>query len=244
MKRFFKRKNRQQEGGSDAGSSAATPSNKLMSKTTPPGDANPATASAPSNPSSQSLTARTDSHVTRNDSKRRSDLSSPSPMAQQRKSPSKAPVSGAAKPVPPPASKPLRQDPTKKDTNGAAKAALPKTPATAPSSSVDAARKALKDQEKGSYKGVSESFKKGLSVSQRYGVGEASEEQTSADKNQLGKLGDAYDSIPLLEQTKLPRGGISMETKAVGRVQVRKCVSMDPAWPAAVSLCGGIFLTN
>ena len=32
----------------------------------------------------------------------------------------------------------------------------------------------------------------------------------------------AYDSIPLLEQTKLPRGGISIETKAVGMVQVRK----------------------
>ena len=30
-----------------------------------------------------------------------------------------------------------------------------------------------------------------------------------------------YDSIPLLEQTKLPRGGISIETKAVGMVQVR-----------------------
>lgn len=30
----------------------------------------------------------------------------------------------------------------------------------------------------------------------------------------------AYDAIPVLEQTKLPRGGISMETKAVGRVQV------------------------
>mmetsp|Transcript_6825 Transcript_6825/g.17118 ORF Transcript_6825/g.17118 Transcript_6825/m.17118 type:complete len:1395 (+) Transcript_6825:304-4488(+) len=28
-----------------------------------------------------------------------------------------------------------------------------------------------------------------------------------------------YDSIPLLEQTKLPRGGISIETQAVGRVQ-------------------------
>ena len=31
----------------------------------------------------------------------------------------------------------------------------------------------------------------------------------------------AYDAIPLLEQDKLPRGGISIETKAVGRVQVR-----------------------
>lgn len=29
----------------------------------------------------------------------------------------------------------------------------------------------------------------------------------------------AYDSIPLLEQTKLPRGGVSVETQAVGRVQ-------------------------
>jgi hypothetical protein len=31
----------------------------------------------------------------------------------------------------------------------------------------------------------------------------------------------AYDAIPILEQTKLPRGGLSVETKAVGRVQVR-----------------------
>ena len=30
----------------------------------------------------------------------------------------------------------------------------------------------------------------------------------------------SYNAIPLLEQTKLPRGGISMETQAVGRVQV------------------------
>jgi len=30
----------------------------------------------------------------------------------------------------------------------------------------------------------------------------------------------SYDSVPLLEQIKLPRGGISMETQAVGRVQV------------------------
>ena len=30
----------------------------------------------------------------------------------------------------------------------------------------------------------------------------------------------SYNTIPLLEQTKLPRGGISMETEAVGRVQV------------------------
>jgi hypothetical protein len=31
----------------------------------------------------------------------------------------------------------------------------------------------------------------------------------------------AYELIPDLEQTKLPRGGVSIETKAVGRVQVR-----------------------
>ena len=30
----------------------------------------------------------------------------------------------------------------------------------------------------------------------------------------------AYDSIPILEQCKLPRGGCSVDTKAVGRVQV------------------------
>jgi hypothetical protein len=30
----------------------------------------------------------------------------------------------------------------------------------------------------------------------------------------------SYNSIQVLEQTKLPRGGVSIETKAVGRVQV------------------------
>ena len=37
----------------------------------------------------------------------------------------------------------------------------------------------------------------------------------------------AYDSIPLLEQTKLPRGGISIETEAVGRVQVSNITDND-----------------
>lgn len=36
----------------------------------------------------------------------------------------------------------------------------------------------------------------------------------------------SYDAVPLLEQTKLPRGGVSMETEAVGRVQVR-CACYD-----------------
>ena len=33
----------------------------------------------------------------------------------------------------------------------------------------------------------------------------------------------SYAQVPLLEQTKLPRGGVSMETQAVGRVQVSYC---------------------
>jgi hypothetical protein len=69
--------------------------------------------------------------------------------------------------------------------------------------------------EKIKYKGVSESFR-GLTVTQRFDVTDIAE----SDPNEFVTLGDAYDAIPLLEQTKLPRGGISMETKAVGRVQV------------------------
>lgn len=42
--------------------------------------------------------------------------------------------------------------------------------------------------------------------------------QSSAE-DRHATISNAYDSIPLLEQTKLPRGGISVETKAVGRVQ-------------------------
>lgn len=43
----------------------------------------------------------------------------------------------------------------------------------------------------------------------------------SSGEDRHATIGNAYDSIPLLEQTKLPRGGISIETKAVGMVQVR-----------------------
>jgi hypothetical protein len=43
----------------------------------------------------------------------------------------------------------------------------------------------------------------------------------SGAEDRHATISNAYDSIPLLEQTKLPRGGISVETKAVGRVQVR-----------------------
>jgi hypothetical protein len=69
-------------------------------------------------------------------------------------------------------------------------------------------------------KGGADSFRKGLNTTQRSGVCETTEELVVPDPNNVGKLGDAYDSIPLLEQTKLPRGGISIETKAAGRIQV------------------------
>ena len=44
---------------------------------------------------------------------------------------------------------------------------------------------------------------------------------THVDVGDAPHIAKAYDDIPLLEQTKLPRGGVSVETKAVGRVQVR-----------------------
>ena len=43
----------------------------------------------------------------------------------------------------------------------------------------------------------------------------------SSAEDRHSTISRAYDSIPLLEQIKLPRGGISVETEAVGRVQVR-----------------------
>jgi hypothetical protein len=46
---------------------------------------------------------------------------------------------------------------------------------------------------------------------------ELSEQVVFADPPQIRK---SYNAIPILEQTKLPRGGVSIETKAVGRVQV------------------------
>ena len=67
-------------------------------------------------------------------------------------------------------------------------------------------------------KGVSESFT-GMSVSHRFGV--TNIQATPA----MSSLSEAYDAIPEIEQTKLPRGGISIETKAVGRVQVSRSES-------------------
>ncbi|KAG7361520.1 metallo-beta-lactamase superfamily protein [Nitzschia inconspicua] len=64
------------------------------------------------------------------------------------------------------------------------------------------------------YKGVSRSFR-GLDAIEQF-----DDQKGSVDPDgRLAGISDAYDSIPLIEQTKLPRGGISMETKAVGRIQ-------------------------
>lgn len=49
-------------------------------------------------------------------------------------------------------------------------------------------------------------------------VGEVFVPQSGID-DRHATVSNAYDSIPLLEQTKLPRGGISVETAAIGRVQ-------------------------
>ena len=70
-------------------------------------------------------------------------------------------------------------------------------------------------------KGGAESYRK------RLGVPDTSDDQPTARPHHAGKLCDAYDSIPLLEQTKLPRGGISIETRAVGRIQVSFSWVMD-----------------
>ena len=43
---------------------------------------------------------------------------------------------------------------------------------------------------------------------------------SSGNKLDAPHVVKAYDAIPVLEQTKLPRGGVSVETKAAGRVQV------------------------
>ena len=47
-------------------------------------------------------------------------------------------------------------------------------------------------------------------------IGERNEEIPDAPT-----IANNYAAIPVLEQTKLPRGGVSVETQAVGRVQVR-----------------------
>lgn len=75
----------------------------------------------------------------------------------------------------------------------------------------------LLPSDRAKYKGVLKSFR-GLNATEQF-------EEVVVPREALRKLAsvsDAYDAIPLIEQTRLPRGGISMETKAVGRIQVWK----------------------
>jgi hypothetical protein len=113
-------------------------------------------------------------------------------------------------------------DATELHTNGGRNTS-PKTPPT-PSSST---RSSWDGEGLGSNKRLAETFQNELTTVQSSGVGETTDYQATADPNQVGKQGDAYDSIPLMEQTKLPRGGISIETKAVGRIQVSLCSKPD-----------------
>ena len=51
-------------------------------------------------------------------------------------------------------------------------------------------------------------------------TGMTTPENEPAVEEDSPRVVSSYASIPVLEQTKLPRGGLSVETKAVGRVQV------------------------
>ena len=203
VKRFFKRNKRQHEGRTLAERPPAAPGRPIR-KSTPPGLPERLQPSQSSGPSKA----------------RASSGSSPSPAVQQ----PKLSLQTVATPTSVNPPRRLASDDTEKRSSG--KSTTPNSsqaqqPAKTTTGTTSVSAK--EEDEKGTYKGVSELFKKGLSVTQRYGVGESNEDQPSTDPNQLGKIGDAYDSIPVLEQTKLPRGGISMETKAVGRVQVSHC---------------------
>jgi hypothetical protein len=65
------------------------------------------------------------------------------------------------------------------------------------------------------YKGVSPSFRGMDAFDQFY-----DEKGNSDPDGRFAGISDAYDSISVIEQTKLPRGGVSMETKAIGIIQV------------------------
>lgn len=110
---------------------------------------------------------------------------------------------------------------------------LPERPPRLPEKAYDGKDSTVSPREKIKIKGVSESFK-GLSTTQRFHVADL----TLSD-HQTTNLGDAYDAIPVIEQVKLPRGGISMETKAVGRVQVgfirTKCRLHEMCWAHRLS---------
>lgn len=208
IRRLFKRnKNRQQPQDPPAPQQQppqqipaigeAVPSRPII-KSTPQLD--PPSPEVASGQSSSTLTARSDSLATRAASNRTSLGLEPPSLPTEKQTPKRA------------VSQPTKdEEPTERTTKAPSQKSGPST--------TGLSKRPITDQEKGTYKGVSESFKKGMTVTQRFGVGEPPEDRSSTDLNMLGKLGDAYDSIPLLEQTKLPRGGISMETKAVGRIQ-------------------------
>jgi hypothetical protein len=59
-----------------------------------------------------------------------------------------------------------------------------------------------------------------LSPSESLSQNQAETPDCFSDDSEDPLLIVSYNSIPVLEQTKLPRGGVSIETKAVGRVQV------------------------
>jgi len=58
-----------------------------------------------------------------------------------------------------------------------------------------------------------------MATTRRDSTGESAEFTSQAFNPTNAWMGEAYECIPDIEQTKLPRGGISMETKSVGRIQ-------------------------
>jgi hypothetical protein len=75
---------------------------------------------------------------------------------------------------------------------------------------------ALFQPDRAEYKGVSSTFRGVDAIEQFY-----EETGISDPDGRFARISDAYDTISVIEQTKLPRGGVSMETKAIGRIQVR-----------------------
>ena len=61
--------------------------------------------------------------------------------------------------------------------------------------------------------------------------GDSAQPEATASASKSNKIFDdpevilGYQSVPLIELDKLPRGGLSFETKAVGRIQVSKTLS-------------------
>jgi hypothetical protein len=70
-------------------------------------------------------------------------------------------------------------------------------------------------QSKKVQKGVAESLKMSVATPRVHG-----RDSKFSEVALVSNAGETYDKVPLLEQTRLPRGGISIETKALGRIQV------------------------